>query len=189
MRITRSQKSIHLTLGAAEGRFLGRVLKQLAATYSQPPDELDPPTANAWYSTRGCATARMSKPEIRDWVRQLHAFKGARRKFLERCLLHLPPHKEPPLRITCTLAEATELLAAFNDHRLWLAARHGMGEEEMSQRSLEQWMRLRPEQVQALSEIHLLAQIIEELLRLLAPDAASWPDATDWIPGEPYPPA
>jgi hypothetical protein len=48
---------------------------------------------------------------------------------------------------------------------------------------VEEWLRLRPSQHQALAEIHLLAQLIEQILRCVSPDAADWPSATDWRPG------
>ena len=184
MRILRTKDQVVLMASAAEARWVGHILRTLIDRYRIPPDELDVKTAGVWYSTRGCTAATMSAEETREWIQHLQEFKGARLQVLERCEAHLrtvPPDRVA--RLSLSLAEASELIIALNDHRLAQAAQHNIGETEMTC-ELKNWHRLRPEQHQALAEIHLLAQMIEQLVRSVAPEAADWPNATDWRPGQ-----
>ena len=184
MRILRTKDQVVLTASAAEAGGLGRILHTLIDLYRIPPDELDAKASDVWYSTRGCATAKMSAEETREWIHHLQEFRGARLQVLERCEAHLRTMRPDRVaRLSLSLAEASELITALNDHRLAQAAQHDIGEAEMSW-ALEKWLRLRPEQHQALAEIHLLAQMIEQLVRSVAPEAADWPNATEWRPGQ-----
>ena len=128
----------------------------------------------------------MSAEETREWLHHLQEFRGARVRVLERCETFLRAARpDRGTRLALSLADASELITALNDHRLAQAAQHDISEAEMSW-ALEKWLRLRPEQHQALAEIHLLAQMIEQLVRSVSPEAADWPNATDWRPGEAF---
>ena len=73
-----------------------------------------------------------------------------------------------------TLEESTTLISVVNDHRLFLAAKHEIGQAEMEMHSLEALHELKPARQFALYEIHLLGWIMEEVLRFTAPEAANW---------------
>jgi hypothetical protein len=127
-----------------------------------------------WYSTRGCATANLSAEETREWIEHLRQFRGARLALLEACQQQLATPRERRYELRITAAQVPDLMAALNDHRLWLAARHDIGQAEMDARAEAQFAALAPERQAALMEIDLLAYFIEVLLRAAAPDAARW---------------
>ncbi len=58
-------------------------------------------------------------------------------------------------------------MAAINDYRLSAAARHEIGQAEMDAHSPWQLAKLPPNRQKAVLEIHFLAWIIEETLRVL----------------------
>ncbi|MBN2505928.1 MAG: DUF2017 family protein [Verrucomicrobia bacterium] len=177
MRLLCSPKNAVLSASPTEARWFARILRALIDHYRIPPDELDAQTANAWYSTRGCATARMSANDTREWLQNLRQFRSARLPLLERCESRLrSPQPGRSASLPLTRAEASELVTALNDHRLALAAQHDIGETEMGS-SLEQWLDLPRPKHQALADIHLLAHLVEQLLHCIAPEAADWPRA------------
>ena len=74
------------------------------------------------------------------------------------------------------LADAASLVTIINDHRLHLAAKHDIGQSDMDLRSWAEEEQLSSERQSALVQIELLGWLIEVILRLTAPEAASWSD-------------
>jgi hypothetical protein len=167
MRLKRENDTLLLHLNALEGRVFLRVLRQLAAHYQLTPDELAEPAASAWYSTRGCASARMSAEETREWLANLHALKSARLEKIEDWTTQLAQTKGGSAQVRVSLGDAPAFIAAINDHRLLLAARHHIGQDEMDARSAMEFLKLSSATQEALMEVHFLAWIIEEMLRVL----------------------
>lgn len=164
MRLKREKETLHFSFNTLESQLLVRVFDQLAGRYSLKPGEIDPKTAAAWYSTRGCAVARLSEQETRDWLDQLHALKSANLQRLEKWTNEL---KSSPSRLRVRIDEASAFITSVNDHRLAAAAFHDIGQDQMDIQSPQQLVKLPASQQEALFEIHLLAWIMEETLRAM----------------------
>jgi hypothetical protein len=166
MRVKREKDLLILTLNLTESRVISSVFRQLIANYTLKPGELDAKAASVWYSTRGCLTASMSPEETKEWVDHLHAFKSEnlnRLKEWSKALAQRKPHTELPIKLT----DAPAFMTAVNDHRLMAAASHGISQKEMEIISPFEFARLRAARRAALLEIHFLAWVLEETLRVL----------------------
>ena len=164
MRLKIEKETLRFMLNALESQLLIHVFERLAERYRLKPGEIDPKTASAWYSTRGCVTANLSDQETRDWIDQIHALKSANLERLEKWTEQL---KDSPSRLDVRLNEAPAFITAVNDHRFVAAAHHQIGQAEMDIQSPLDLVKLPPKQQEALLEIHLLAWIMEETLRVL----------------------
>jgi len=167
MRLKRENELLLLTLNLLENRLLLRVFQQLTAHYRLKPGEIDPKIATAWYSTRGCATAKMSEEETGEWLEHLHTLKSAGLQRLEDWAKQLSRIQLAQGHLSVRVNDAAAFVTALNDHRLMTAARHSLGQEEMDLHSPLQLVKLPLAQQEALMEIHFLAWIIEETLRAL----------------------
>jgi hypothetical protein len=174
MHATRRNDQIVLTFGSFETQTLERAFGSMLRHYRAAPEQLDPRIAGVWYSTRGCRTAGMSEEETREWRQALRGFKSANLKLIESWARQLLAGKGNSRQLRLTRQESDALLSVVNDHRLLLAAQHEIGQAEMDVHSLEALRELKPGQQFALCEIHLLAWIMEEILRATAPEAANW---------------
>ena len=180
MRAGRKNDQLVLQFGAAEKEFLLQIAKTILENYRQKPGEIDPKTAAVWYSTRGCKTAGMSAEETREWIDTLHGFKGANARLLEQWCEGIRQVEPGKFELTVKLDETGSLVTIINDHRLHLAAIHDIGEEELDMRwSPEVEEQLSEEKQAALVQIGLLGWLIEVILRLAAPEAASWSDVLE----------
>ena len=167
MHATRVDAAALLTFNALEARLLRQVLQTVRGHYRLQPAELDSALNALWYSTQGCRSAGMSPEETREWVEALHAIKRSNLQLLESALDQLSGAPEKPPRIRLRLDEVPIFLTIINDHRLLSAARGEIGQKEMDLHSFRGINTLKPAQQAALYEIHLLAYVMEELLRLL----------------------
>ena len=167
MRVRRENDTLAVHLNALEARVFLRVLRLLAEHYRLAPGDLADPAVSAWYSTRGCASAGMSKEETTEWLAHLHAFKSARIEQIEGWAAQLAAVKAGAAELRMPLNDAPTFIAAINDHRLLMAARHHIGQEEMDARSVMQLLKLPSVTQEALMEIHFLAWMMEEALRVL----------------------
>jgi hypothetical protein len=181
MRLQRENESLVFTLSRPERLLLAHALEELAAKYRLKPDDLDARTAAAWYSRRGCASAGMSDEETKEWLEHLHAFKkgthlqrleewaaqlGARRtESAERGRGDSEYSEQSMLRIPTD--QAATFMTAINDYRLAAAERHDIGQAEMDAHFPGQLAKLAPLRQKAVLEIHFLAWIIEETLRVM----------------------
>lgn len=181
MRLQRENESLVFILSLPERLLLAHVLRELAGKYRLKPDELDARTAAAWYSRRGCATAGMTDEETKEWLEHLHAFKKSTLlQRLEEWAAQLGERGTgnvergatdsalpDPSTLRIPIDHAASFMTAINDYRLAGAARHDIGQAEMDAHSPWQLARLPPPRQQAVLEIHFLAWIIEETLRVL----------------------
>jgi len=165
MRVKRDNDALLFSLNALEGRVLLQVFQHLVAMYRLKPDEIGGQISQAWYSTRGCESARATPEETREWVEHLHSFKTARLVHLEEWSRQLAPVAGARLPLRVPLEDAPDFVATINDHRLMAAAEHNVGQDEMDLRTPQELAALPEERQQALLEIHFLAWIIEETLR------------------------
>jgi len=188
VRLKREKDSLVFSLNSPERLLLAHVLREIVEKYQLKPHEQDPPTAAAWYSIRGCATAGLSAEETKEWLENLQALKGANLQRLEEWVAQLStqrptknaergpadsafpvPHSALPEKSTLRIKtdHAAAFVTAINDYRLATAARHNIGQPEMDAHMPWQLLKLPPARQQAVLEIHVLAWIIEETLRLL----------------------
>jgi hypothetical protein len=174
MLSSRHNDTLTLGLSSFEGRILRRVFSSIIRNYKLKPSQLDPKVASVWYATRGCETARMSADETRDWLETLHGYKSANLELLEEWNKELAASKAGDFKLKVKLDQAAQLIIVLNDHRLFTAAKHDIQQAEMDMHSLSALAKLKPAQQAALYEIHFLAWIVEELVRLISPDAANW---------------
>jgi hypothetical protein len=174
VKAARKNDRIVLALGPFETQVFERTVGSILRQYQVEPEHVDPRVAAVWYSTRGCRAAGMTEEEIQEWLHALHEFKSANLKLLSAWAGTLAASKRKSLKLELSLEESATLLSVLNDHRLWLAAQHQIGQAEMDLRSVEALDQLQPAQQFALYEIHLLAWIMEEILRATAPEAANW---------------
>jgi len=173
MQVAREHDRIRLKLNPLEAQIFEQVLRLIIKHYTLKPSELDPKSADAWYSKRGCKTANMTEEETSDWVETLHGFRSGRLAKLQEWVARLSDRKTP-VELEFTFGEASSLLTVLNDHRLFVAARHDIGQHEMDLHSMPALKKLSAAQQNAVCEIHFLAIIMEELLRFVAPEASHW---------------
>jgi hypothetical protein len=180
MRAGRKNDQLVLQFGAMEKEILLQTVQAILHNYQLKPGELDAKTAAIWYSTRGCKSAGMSAEETAEWLDSLHSFKSANAKFLEQWCRQIKQVEPGKFELAVKVKDAATLVSVINDHRLHLAAKHEIGQEEMDQRwSAGEEKELSPERQSALVQIELLGWLIEVILRLVAPEAASWSDVLE----------
>ncbi|HTD85600.1 MAG TPA: hypothetical protein VK850_03405 [Candidatus Binatia bacterium] len=175
MRAARRKGQLVLQFGTLEKEILLQTVDTILQNYKLKPADLDPRTAAVWYSTRGCKNADMSEDDTREWVETLYGFKGANARLLERCCAQIKEIEPDKFELAIKLADAAGLVTVINDHRLHLAAIHDIGQSDMDNRGwVDEEEQLPSEKESALVQIELLGWLIEVILRLTAPEAASW---------------
>ncbi|HMJ64022.1 MAG TPA: hypothetical protein VK615_01635 [Candidatus Binatia bacterium] len=175
MKAVRENDRIVLRCSPLEARLLRRVFATIARHYEVKPAEIHPSIAAVWYSTRGCASARMTDEQTREWVETLHNLKSANVALLRKWRQAIAPRPNAVAQLDLPDEESHVLLTVINDHRLMRAARYDIGDFEMSVRTLAALQNLKPRQRAALLDITFLAGIIEAVLALLPGNYGDWP--------------
>jgi hypothetical protein len=175
MNAGRVNDRIVLGFKPAEAQLLHRILGAVIRGYEMKPEEVDPRVAEVWYSKRGCTTAGLNEQQTREWIENLHGFKSANLAALRRWRTQLASTTSKAGTLQLTEEESHVLMTALNDHRLMTAARHDIGEDEMSMRNWEAIQSLKPRRQSALIDIMFLAGIIETILALLPGNYGDWP--------------
>jgi hypothetical protein len=176
MRAGRRKDELVLQFGTVEKELLLQVVGAILHNYKLKPDDLDPKTAAVWYSTRGCKNLGMSEEETREWVDALYGFKGANAQLLERWCAQIKETEPDKFELAVKVADAASLVTIINDHRLHLAAVHDIGQRDMDVRDWVDEEDTPSEKASAMVQIELLGWLIEVILRLTVPEAASWSD-------------
>lgn len=186
MQVARRNEELVLQFGAMEKELLLSAVRAILKNYRLKPGEIDPKTAGIWYSTRGCQAAGMSDEETREWLENLYSFKGANARLLEEWSGQIKEIEPSKFEVAIKLEQAATLLTIINDHRLHLAAKYDIGQTEMDEAGqgvlaepLEEAAPLDAEKQFAIVQIDMLAWLMEVILRLAAPDAASWSDTLE----------
>jgi hypothetical protein len=174
MRAGRKNDQLVLQFGTMEKEILFHTVQTILQNYKLKPGELDAKTAAVWYSTRGCKSAGMSAEETRDWIDALYNFKSANAVLLQQWCDQIKEVEPGQFELAVKLEDAASLVTIINDHRLHLAALHEIGQEDMDLRDWVENEQLDSEKQSALVQIELLGWLIEVILRLTAPEAASW---------------
>ena len=175
MQAFREKNRIVLSLGRNESNLLQRILLGLKKEYETPPSKTDKATGESWYSTRGCLSAGMNAEQTMEWIEQLHQFRRSNLPILTKILAALHSReKDQDAAVRLAFDEAQSFLAILNDHRLLAAARHEIGEQEISVDFFDAVRGLEPEQQMALCEIDLLALVMESVLQALPGSGSDW---------------
>jgi hypothetical protein len=175
MRAARQNDRIILRFALAEAQLLRRIFNSIIRNYTLKPADIDPRVADVWYSQRGCASARMTDEQTREWIETLHSLKGANLGLLRRWARNLTPRTNHIVQLELTDEDSQTLVTVLNDHRLMCAARYSIGEPEMNLRTLTDLENVPPRRRIALVDIMLLASIIETVLALLPGNYGDWP--------------
>jgi hypothetical protein len=174
MHAAKRKGRVTLDLEPVEWLELRRILEAIIHNYQTPPEALPAPVARVWYSTAGCRSARMSEEQTEGWLDELRAIRNSRLRLLQRLLQELESAGEGRLELRMSLEQAAALMTSLNDHRLYLAAQHNIGEAEMSLPFFASVAGLTSARRKALFEIGALAIVIEVLLGVIDPEAVSW---------------
>src|SRR5687767_3220907 len=137
MHVSRQNDRVRLTLNLLESQLLVPVLRSLVKHYAIKPAEMEGKPASVWYSMRGCESGKMTEEETRDWVDTLHQQRLALVPLLKGWIKQLTTHKEEQARLELTAEDAEKFVGILNDHRLWMAAEHDIGQLEMDLRSFD----------------------------------------------------
>ena len=166
MRIARENGTLVLKANLVESRLLSGVLHALIRDYRLAPGQLDAPARGAWYSTRGCESAKISTQETAEWIASLHEGKGAMVNQLQRWAGQLDALSGDGSGVQLSIApdDVPGFMTAINDYRLLAAARHQIGQAEMEVDWSDPAAGFSPERQRALLEIDFLAWIIEMML-------------------------
>jgi hypothetical protein len=175
MRAARQNDRIILRFAPGEAQLLRRIFNSIIRHYALKPGDIDPRIAEAWYSRRGCASARMTDEQTREWIENLHSLKGANLALLRRWARNLAPRPNQIAQLELTDADSQTLVTVLNDHRLMCAGRYSIGEAEMNLRTLAELEDVPPRRRVALVDIMFLATIIETVLALLPGNYGDWP--------------
>ena len=167
MRVKRENNTLLFTFNLSERQLFLRLFSQLSMSYRLKPGELDFKTVSVWYSTCGCNTAKMSEEETKEWVDHLHSFKSANLQRLKDWSKQLTEMKLAQAHLRVNVEDAPAFMIVINDHRLRTAVQHDIGQPEMDIYSPLQLLKLASNRQEALLEIHFLAWILEETLRVL----------------------
>ena len=174
MHAAKSKRRLTLTILPGERRQFRRVLETIIRNYKTPPEALPAPVAQVWYSTAGCRSARMSKEQTGEWIDQLRAIRKSRLRLLQRFARELQSTGKRSSELRMSIDQAAAFMTSLNDHRLFLAARHNLGEAELNWAAFTSDAALTPVRRKALFEIGALAFVVEFLLSVIDPEAVSW---------------
>ncbi len=163
-----------LLLDDRAGRRLATVLQEIRANYQLRPEDLHPKIAAVWYSTRGCASARMTPDETREWLAHLHGFKSENVARIDRWVATLTAPTTEAHRLELSSEDAAALMIVLNDQRLLLAARQDIGEAQMTVQTLTELRRLPLPQRKAVFDIHFLAAVIAHILDQMPGAPGDW---------------
>lgn len=164
MDVRQDNGRLAIRLNLFEAPFLRRALEVLIENYRVDPSDLDPATAAAWYSTRGCQSAGLSAEDTRDWLASLHEIKSTGLRRLQAWVAQLAKAQPGGATLHLEAEDVDPFMIAINDYRLLQAARHDIGDPEMDLRSDTDLEQLAPARRAALIEIHFLAWLIEEII-------------------------
>ena len=179
MHAAKRKGRVTVTIEPEERPVFRRVLESIIRNYKTPPESLPARVSQVWYSTAGCRSAGMSADQTGEWIDQLRLIRQSRLRLLQRCVRQMQSagrsRSKKGTELRMSLDQAATFMTALNDHRLFLAARHDVGEAEMNFPFFAPAAApLSPARRKALFEIGALGFVIEILLRVIDPEAASW---------------
>jgi len=174
MKVLQDKDGLRISCSPSEKRLLLGILESIRTHYQIKPADLDAKAASVWYSTRGCQTAGMTPVETRDWIENLFRYRSEQVQALTTWMRRLQHKQDNRHILVLHFDEVPRFLAVLNDHRLWQAARHDLGEPEMALGFAGASEALGPEQQIALCEVELLGYLMERVLACLPDSGSDW---------------
>lgn len=163
MQLSRCQDGYEWIFDPAERLLLIRVFEKVVRDYRTDPKDLSDKVREVWYSAQGRHAADLSPEDFEEWIHQLRQFRS---DYATRASTWLHDWKstiDEPLVWILDSEDFDLFLILINDYRLARAAEMDIGQKEMEL----SWDDIRDAELrQALIEIHLLAAMIEYLIRL-----------------------
>ena len=155
---------VTLSLGFVESRILLECLASIRKVYAVNPAEIDDSASEVWYSRRGCESAGMSKEDSDAWIESLHDLKLQHLDAIERWIRALAKKEDDPCVMRIRIEEVPGFLTVLNDHRLLVAARTGVTEEEMNVESIFDLEEFPQTKQRALIEMDLLGGVMQQVM-------------------------
>jgi hypothetical protein len=159
MQIHPTPQGVVLTLARAEAHFVAHVLGRILENYENPAgDESFTPH---WDGREALRRSGASPEDEELWMEERAAFRSAHAGALRSWRQRLAAASGEWMEWRLDAGEIGVFLLTANDHRMYLAHRYAVGEQDMESR-LEEIAD--DDRRMALVEIHLLAQMMEMLL-------------------------
>jgi len=160
VQVIRRKEELDIILFQPEAHLMKRSLDEIYSNYRTKPEDLPESIKQLWHS-HACEL----EPEDRKiWLEHLSEFRGFNSQLIQRLSVQLDGIKNWPVILTVSLQEADSLLTILNDQRLYLAAAHEVGEQEMNQ----DWeVVIQSPEKQVVVNIHFLAWLIELVIMRL----------------------
>ncbi|MGF1678822.1 MAG: hypothetical protein ACFCUX_06470 [Candidatus Methylacidiphilales bacterium] len=166
MQILRTSRGIELILFHAEAHLFKQSLNEIRHNYQQGLDEL-PDGVKKWWCQ---PTPDMDPEDEASLNQELHHGRFQHISLIDALLVLLDSGSDSPKVIPLDMSQADILVILVNDHRLYLAGQHQIGESEM----IQDWNDIKPGPMQhALLQIHFLAWMLELLILRLSGDEGS----------------
>ncbi len=163
MQVTRTENGYEWVLDPAERLLLIRVFECLIQEYRAHPKDLSARIRDVWYSAQAVAKAGQSDEDFEEWIRQLRQFRGEYAIKAEGWLQSWKSFAQEPLIWTLDTEDLDLFLILINDYRLARAAEMDIGQNEMEM----SWKDIQDDRLRlALTEIHILAAMMEGLIKL-----------------------
>lgn len=161
MQVLKTTKGFELVLFAPEVFILRQALQQICGIYRAKPEELPDALRTLWHE----AAPGMDENDIELWEQEAQAFRGENLQLAERLLQRIDANKQVPADLPITRHELETLVTLVNDHRLYLAALHGIDENTMAT-PVDEIKSLPSKMV--LMQIHFLGGMMELMLLRLS---------------------
>lgn len=157
MQVFRDGNQFEIILFPAEAGIFQRALRDIASSYRKPPRSHPGDIGRLWEEP----ALSMDKEDEKIWQEDMQGFRGENARLADDLLVQLANVREIPCVLQVPLEQIDSVVTILNDQRLYLAARHGIGEEEMGGE-----MDAVSDEIlkNALLQIHLLAWLIELVL-------------------------
>jgi hypothetical protein len=168
VQVTRCDSGYEWVFDPAERSLLISVFERLVREYQVAPKDLSAEVRDAWYSSRGSREAGQSTEDFEEWIRQLRQFRGEYAHKAASWLQAWKADEQEPLFWVLDREDSDIFLTLMNDYRLARAAEMGIGEREME----ASWEAIPDDKLRsAIAEIHIMAAMMECLIRLNDPSA------------------
>jgi hypothetical protein len=159
MQIRPTKQGVVLTLARAEAHFVAHILDRILENYENPAG--DESFTLRWDGRDALRRSGASPEDEEMWMQERAAFRSAHADALRSWRQRLASASGEWMEWPLDAGEIGTFLLIANDHRMYLAHRYALTEQDIESR-LEEIAD--DERRMVLVEIHLLAQMIEMLL-------------------------
>lgn len=159
MQLRSTEHGVEWILSRAEAHFIAHILDHIRTNYASDAAGAGHPLDQR--ALECLQKSGMSEEDLALWQEERSGFRGTHSKALNQWQRHLAGGADDWLSWSMTPREIEIFLLIANDHRMYLARRFGVTEQDMESglKDIDDENRR-----MALVEIHLLAQMMEMLL-------------------------